>query len=177
MYSGENMERQWEQAREVLLAMKRQCCELVIDCLQGMMGEQGCQVTVLRREHILSLLQELNRLYDSGVPRREVSDDDDDDENCSFSWIYEFDFYLRESGFLLHFVIDATLDSGGGITEYLTLERQVYREGLYLKVSEPMVLAPAALAQLKRRVAAIMAIPPNTGRFLDWEDLWPEPDK
>lgn len=156
--------------------MKRQCCELVIDCLQGMMGEQGCQVTVLRREHILSLLQELNRLYDSGVPRREVSDDDDD-EICSFSWIYEFDFYLRESDFLLHFVIDAALDSGGGVTEYLTLERQVYREGLYLKVSEPMVLAPAALAQLKRRVAAIMAIPPNTGRFLDWEDLWPEPDK
>lgn len=40
-----------------------------------------------------------------------------------------------------------------------------------------MVLAPAALAQLKRKVAAIMAIPPNTGRFLDWGDLWPEPDK
>lgn len=176
MYSGETMERQREQAREVLLAMKRQCGELVIDCLQGMMGEQGCQVTVLKREHILSLLQELNRLYDSGIPRREVSGDDDD-EICSFSWIYEFDFYLRESDFLLHFVIDAALDSGGGVTEYLTLERQVYREGLYLKVSEPMVLAPAALAQLKRKVAAIMAIPPNTGRFLDWEDLWPEPDK
>lgn len=175
MYSGETMERQREQAREVLLAMKRQCGELVIDCLHGMMGEQGCQVTVLKREHILSLLQELNRLYDSGVPRREVSGDDD--EICSFSWIYEFDFYLRESDFLLHFVIDAALDSGGGVTEYLTLERQVYREGLYLKVSEPMVLAPAALAQLKRKVAAIMAIPPNTGRFLDWEDLWPEPDK
>lgn len=176
MYSGETMERQREQAREVLLAMKRQCGELVIDCLQGMMGEQGCQVTVLKREHILSLLQELNRLYDSGIPRREVSGDDDD-EICSFSWIYEFDFYLRESDFLLHFVIDAALDSGGGVTEYLTLERQVYREGLYLKVSEPMVLAPAALAQLKKKVAAIMAIPPNTGRFLDWGDLWPEPDK
>lgn len=176
MYSGETMERQWEQAREVLLAMKTQCGELVIDCLHGMMGEQGCQVTVLKREHILSLLQELNRLYDSGVPRREVSDDDDD-ENCSFSWIYEFDFYLRESDFLLHFVIDAALDSGGGVMEYLTLERQVYREGLYLKVSEPMVLAPAALAQLKRKVAAIMSIPPNTWRFLDWGDLWPEPDK
>lgn len=156
--------------------MKTQCGELVIDCLQGMMGEQGCQVTVLKREHILSLLQELNRLYDSGIPRREVSGDDDD-EICSFSWIYEFDFYLREPDFLLHFVIDAALDSGGGVTEYLTLERQVYREGLYLKVSEPMVLAPAALAQLKKKVAAIMAIPPNTGRFLDWGDLWPEPDK
>lgn len=126
------MERQREQAREVLLAMKRQCGELVIDCLQGMMREQGCQVTVLKREHILSLLQELNRLYDSGVPRREVSGDDDD-ENCSFFWIYEFDFYLRESDFLLHFVIDAALDSGGGVTEYLALERQVYREGCILK--------------------------------------------
>lgn len=176
MYSGETMDRQWEQAREVLLAMKRQCGELVIDCLQGMLGEQGCQVTVLRREHILSLLQELNSLYDSGIPSRERGDDDND-ENCCFSWIYEFDFSLRESDFLLHFVIDAALDSDGGITEYLTLERQVYREGLCLKVSEPMVLAPAALVQLKRKVAAIMAIPPNTGRFLDWKDVWPEPDE
>lgn len=162
MYSGETMDRQWEQAREVLLAMKRQCGELVIDCLQG------CQVTVLRREHILSLLQELNSLYDSGIPSRERGDDDND-ENCCFSWIYEFVFSLRESDFLLHFVIDAALDSDGGITEYLTLERQVYREGLCLKVSEPMVLAPAALVQLKRKVAAIMAIPPNTGRFFGLE--------
>lgn len=169
------MDRQWEQAREVLLAMKRQCGELVIDCLQGMLGEQGCQVTVLRREHILSLLQELNLLYDSGVPGREVSDDDD--ENCRFSWIYEFDFFLRESGFLLHFVIDAALDADGVIKKYLTLERQVYREGLCLKVSEPMVLAPGALARLKRKIAAIMAIPPNMGRFLDWKDIYPEVDE
>lgn len=63
MYSEEPMDRQWAQEREVVLAMEGQCGELVIDCLQGMLGEQGCQVTVLRREHILSLMQELNRLY------------------------------------------------------------------------------------------------------------------
>lgn len=67
MYSREPMDRQREQAVEVLLAMEGQCRELVIDCRQGMLGKQGCQVTVLRREHILSLLQELNRLYDSGI--------------------------------------------------------------------------------------------------------------
>lgn len=42
MYSREPMERQWEQLREVLLAMEGQCDKLVIDCLQGMLGEQGC---------------------------------------------------------------------------------------------------------------------------------------
>lgn len=90
------MDRQREQAVEVLLAMEGQCRELVIDCRQGMLGKQGCQVTVLRREHILSLLQELNRLYDSGIPRRELNDDkEEDDENCCFSWIYEFDFSFR----------------------------------------------------------------------------------
>jgi hypothetical protein len=100
MYSREPMDRQREQAVEVLLAMEGQCRELVIDCRQGMLGKQGCQVTVLRREHILSLLQELNRLYDSGIPRRELNDDkEEDDENCCFSWIYEFDFFLQESGF------------------------------------------------------------------------------
>ena len=170
------MDRQREQAVEVLLAMEGQCRELVIDCRQGMLGKQGCQVTVLRREHILSLLQELNRLYDSGIPRRELNDDkEEDDENCCFSWIYEFDFFLQESGFLLHFVIDAALD--GVIKKYLTLERQVHREGAYLKVSEPMVLDPDALVQLKRKVAAIMTVPPNTERFLDWKDIYPGLDE
>ena len=169
------MDRQREQAVEVLLAMEGQCRELVIDCRQGMLGKQGCQVTVLRREHILSLLQELNRLYDSGIPRRELNDDkEEDDEN---SWIYEFDFFLQESGFLLHFVIDAALDSDGVIKKYLTLERQVHREGAYLKVSEPMVLDPDALVQLKRKVAAIMTVPPNTERFLDWKDIYPGLDE
>ena len=74
------MDRQREQAVEVLLAMEGQCRELVIDCRQGMLGKQGCQVTVLRREHILSLLQELNRLYDSGIPRRELNDDKEEDD-------------------------------------------------------------------------------------------------
>ena len=172
------MDRQREQAVEVLLAMEGQCRELVIDCRQGMLGKQGCQVTVLRREHILSLLQELNRLYDSGIPRRELNDDkEEDDENCCFSLIYEFDFFLQESGFLLHFVIDAALDSDGVIKKYLTLERQVHREGAYLKVSEPMVLDPDALVQLKRKVAAIMTVPPNTERFLDWKDIYPGLDE
>ena len=148
------MDRQREQAVEVLLAMEGQCRELVIDCRQGMLGKQGCQVTVLRREHILSLLQELNRLYDSGIPRRELNDDkEEDDENCCFSWIYEFDFFLQESGFLLHFVIDAALDSDGVIKKYLTL------------------------VQLKRKVAAIMTVPPNTERFLDWKDIYPGLDE
>lgn len=171
------MNRQWEQAREVLLAMEGQCGELVIDCRQGMLGEQGCQVTVLRREHILSLLQELNRLYDSGAPSRELNDDEEDDEDCCFSWIYEFDFFLRESGFLLHFVIDAALDSDGVIKKYLTLERQVYRKGAYLKVSESRGLSPDALVQLKRKVTAVMTVPPNTGRFLDWKDIYPGVDE
>lgn len=43
MYSEEPLERQWAQVREVLLAMEEQCDDLVIDCLQGMVGEQGCQ--------------------------------------------------------------------------------------------------------------------------------------
>ena len=117
-------------------------------------------------------------LYDSGIPRRELNDDDEeDDENCCFSWIYEFDFFLQESGFLLHFVIDAALDSDGVIKKYLTLERQVHLEGAYLKVSEPMVLDPDALVQLKRKVAAIMTVPPNTGRFLDWKDIYPGLDE
>lgn len=173
------MDRQREQAVEVLLAMEGQCRELVIDCRQGMLGKQGCQVTVLRREHILSLLQELNSLYDFGIPSREQNDDEgeEDGENCCFSWIYEFDFFLQESGFLLHFVIDAALDSDGGIKKYLTLERQVHREGVYLKVSEPMVLDPDALVQLKGKVAAIMTVPPNTGRFLDWKDIYPGLDE
>lgn len=42
-------------------------------------------------------------------------------------------FFLRESDYLLHFVIDAALNSDGVINEYLTWERQVYREGLCLK--------------------------------------------
>lgn len=175
MYSGEPMDRQWEQAREALLAIEGQCGELVIDCLQGMLGEQGCQVTVLRREHILSLLHELNRLYDSGVPSREVNHEED--ENCYFSWLYEFDFCLRESDCLLHFVIEAALNSDGVVDEYLTLERQVYWEGLCLKVSEPMVLTPDALERLRRIVMTIMTIPPNTGRFLDWKDIYPGVDE
>lgn len=64
MYSEEPLERQWAQVREVLLDMEEQCDDLVIDCLQGMVGELGCQVTVRRREHILTLLRELNHLYD-----------------------------------------------------------------------------------------------------------------
>ena len=63
--------------------MEEQCDDLVIDCLQGMVGEQGCQVTVRRREHILD---------------------------------------------------------------------------------------PDALEQLKEKIASAMACPPNTGRFLDWDD-------
>lgn len=175
MYSREPMERQWEQLREVLLAMEGQCNKLVIDCLQGMLGEQGCQVTVLEREHILSLLQDLNHLYDFGIPSREMNYEEDG--GCGFSWIYEFDFFLPESDYLLHFVIDAALNSDGIINEYLTLERQVYREGMYLKVSETMVLAPSALEQLKGKVAAVMTIPPNTGCFLDWKDNYPWEDE
>mgnify|MGYP000172925173 CR=1 FL=1 len=38
MYSEEPLERQWAQVREVLLDMEEQCDDLVIDCLQGMVG-------------------------------------------------------------------------------------------------------------------------------------------
>ena len=40
-----------------------------------------------------------------------------------------------------------------------------------------MVLDPDALVQLKRKVAAIMTVPPNTGRFLDWKDIYPGLDE
>lgn len=79
MYSEEPLERQWAQVREVLLAMEEQCDDLVIDCLQGMMGEQGCQVIVRRREHILTLLRELNHLYDDGIPAREMICEEDEE--------------------------------------------------------------------------------------------------
>lgn len=181
MYSSESLERQWEQALEVLLAMEGRCDELVIDCLQGLLGEQGCQVTVRRREDILSLLHELNRLYDSGVPCRELIHEEDnegnEDDDRRFSWVYEFDFFLRESDFLLHFVIDATLNSDGIINGYLALERQVYREGVHLDVSEPVALDREDMERLKEKVAAMMAIPPNTGRFLDWKDVYPGVDE
>ena len=152
MYSEEPLERQWAQVREVLLDMEEQCDDLVIDCLQGMVGELGCQVTVRRREHILTLLRELNHLYDCGIPAR------------------EFDFYLGDADYLLHFVVDAALNSNGIVNKYLTLERQVYRKGLCLKASEPMVLDPDALERLKEKIVSAMACPPNTGRFLDWDD-------
>lgn len=168
MYSEEPLERQWAQVREVLLAMEEQCDDLVIDCLQGMVGELGCQVTVRRREHILTLLRELNHLYDCGIPAREMICEEDE-EYC-FSWIYEFDFYLGDADYLLHFVVDAALNSNGIVNKYLTLERQVYRKGLCLKASEPMVLDPDALERLKEKIVSAMACPPNTGRFLDWDD-------
>lgn len=79
MYSEEPLERQWAQVREVLLAMEEQCDDLVIDCLQGMVGELGCQVTVRRREHILTLLRELNHLYDCGIPAREMICEEDEE--------------------------------------------------------------------------------------------------
>ena len=168
MYSEEPLERQWAQVREVLLDMEEQCDDLVIDCLQGMVGELGCQVTVRRREHILTLLRELNHLYDCGIPAREMICEEDE-EYC-FSWIYEFDFYLGDADYLLHFVVDAALNSNGIVNKYLTLERQVYRKGLCLKASEPMVLDPDALERLKEKIVSAMACPPNTGRFLDWDD-------
>ena len=168
MYSEEPLERQWAQVREVLLDMEEQCDDLVIDCLQGMVGELGCQVIVRRREHILTLLRELNHLYDCGIPAREMICEEDE-EYC-FSWIYEFDFYLGDADYLLHFVVDAALNSNGIVNKYLTLERQVYRKGLCLKASEPMVLDPDALEQLKEKIVSAMACPPNTGRFLDWDD-------
>lgn len=168
MYSEEPLERQWAQVQEVLLDMEEQCDDLVIDCLQGMVGELGCQVTVRRREHILTLLRELNHLYDCGIPAREMICEEDE-EYC-FSWIYEFDFYLGDADYLLHFVVDAALNSNGIVNKYLTLERQVYRKGLCLKASEPMVLDPDALERLKEKIVSVMACPPNTGRFLDWDD-------
>ncbi len=94
----------------------------------------------------------------------------EEDEEYCFSWIYEFDFYLGDADYLLHFVVDAALNSNGIVNKYLTLERQVYRKGLCLKASEPMVLDPDALEQLKEKIASAMACPPNTGRFLDWDD-------
>ena len=94
----------------------------------------------------------------------------EEDEEYCFSWIYEFDFYLGDADYLLHFVVDAALNSNGIVNKYLTLERQVYRKGLCLKASEPMVLDPDALERLKEKIVSVMACPPNTGRFLDWDD-------
>ncbi|WP_290529940.1 hypothetical protein [Akkermansia sp.] len=44
-------------------------------------------------------------------------------------------------------------------------------------MSEPMVFTPDALEQLRRIVMTIMAIPPHTGRFLDWKDICPGVDE
>lgn len=33
----------------------------------------------------------------------------EEDEEYCFSWIYEFDFYLGDADYLLHFVVDAAL--------------------------------------------------------------------
>lgn len=50
-----------------------------------------------------------------------------------FSWLDEFDLFLRKSNSLLYFVIDAALNSDGIINKYLTRERQAHRDGLRLK--------------------------------------------
>ena len=93
----------------------------------------------------------------------------EEDEEYCFSWIYEFDFYLGDADYLLHFVVDAALNSNGIVNKYLTLERQVYRKGLCLKASEPMVLDPDALERLKENRFRY-GLSSQYGPFLDWDD-------